>query len=393
MKTILVCKSGTVFRPRSSSKSSSSRGEQGETEGLIRHLVDRGDCNIVYFGRYSGDEILTHSVIGPSLDAVKPYTHDPASCPASAQDAGFDDDERELRQHDEIVGFINMMGYSATMSIVGNPKQTIVQAAGINYVAPMLAALQRLKIPRICIVTDPRCYPRDQEMTYGWGWARPRALLDQYALGFQTERVIGGSSFAVHTVYGAPQSWGTLERAQPVLSKVLSTCVAHAHVKTGIHKSSWDPWRSVLRDVPLGFEMWGEGWDDGPFEDEPWVRGPCRADEVSNMLSRGVACPVVEHTRGFLTGKPYVVRAAGAIPLLFGNYDSTGVLLPLDHPSRMHYDDSLRDKCEWVSEHVHELENIWDEALKPDFSVLDRLVDDLLAGKSLDGRYGEYVRS
>src|SRR5580765_254340 len=185
MKALIVCKSGSVFG------TSSPNGEVGETAGILDHLRDRyPKMRLIYFGHHTNQAIARH----PGWTFVKPQTEDVTeNSPSSVQFKGFILD-KEIMQSvlgtAEPLCLLNISGYTPTMSWLGNPKKTIVQLQSVKYQAPMLALLQNLQLRRVVINNDPRTYPKDQEMSLGWDYARPAALLDQCS--WNVYQVVGG---------------------------------------------------------------------------------------------------------------------------------------------------------------------------------------------------------
>lgn len=388
MKTILICKGGSVWRPRASSNA---RGEMGETEGIIRHLMEKygDDCRFVYYGAYQGEppcEAIYPNLVG--LDELSSHKD---------QVVNFETDADRLERFLPIVGFINVAGYAPTSSFVNNPMSAQVQAAAVRYTAPMLMALKTFGIPRIVVNTDPRTYPRDQEMTWDSDWIRPRALLDQWEDVRTWNKTVGGQRYTVKALPAMVQSWAhqlwntNLNDGPPAI-------VQHAHVATGIKNGEQNAWQDILFDPPHDLCVYGEGWEKSKWYELKNVRfmGKVKADKVLEIF-RSVRCsPVVSHTPGFLTGKPYVMYSQGCIPLLHRDYDRHGRIFPVEHP--------LRIKDSWMYKNTFnvlkrsdltygELMAEVQEYLQPDWAVLDALVEDLLQGKDLeDGRYGGFLK-
>lgn len=413
MKSIIVTKYGSVFRPRSNLVGASKTGEQGETEGVIRHLLDRRDCQVVYFGQYRGDPFPGLIVVESDLSRVKEVDGDPLLLSDDAQKAGFDNDMENVLQvcKTQPAAMICVDGYAPTFSHVYNPTGATVQCAAINYCAPQLALLESLKIPRICISNDPRCVPRDQEMSFGWEWTRPQACLGQWDHRLPS-RVIGGKRYDCRWVHARAESWAYLEQSDglPHADRADVNVIAHAHLEDGMRCGSQKAWRQVLTDAPEGTRVWGKGWEAfaQPNQDSfdggnVQFMGPCRPGDVSALLDATLCCPVVSHTPEFYTGKPWVLAARGVVPLLFGDgehshtYDPKGLLMDVQHnPCRIVKPGDFKHRCElyesrpdlWQSDM-----NWWRDRLRPDFSLLDEVIDRLLDGTFVeDERFGGYRR-
>jgi hypothetical protein len=304
---------------------------------------------------------------------------------------------------DQVIGFINVAGYAPTFSHVDNPRGAAVQAAAVRYTAPMHNALNVLRIPRIVINNDPRTYPRDQEMSYGWDYSRPAALLDQR--NGMTVGVVGGKKYVKHSVHGYCESWGHVPELSNSLD-IAATAIAHAHLDDGIRSGDPSAWDIVLGGgLPEGFRVIGRGWDHYHAYDPVLMPGPVRSTEVGPILAQAMCCPVVSHSPGFYTGKPYVCIANGCIPLLFGDgrhthtYDPRGDLVPLTHHTRIRVKGDLKrisetffSDREWYWETLKQFRQIF----VPRWDKLDQLVDDLVAGvdwqtdRGWRERYGGY---
>lgn len=376
---LFVCKSGSPFYSRSYVRRASSSGEQGETEGVIRHLVSRGDVRVVYFGITYGE--LPCEVITPAVEGLDEWTDGPT------QRDRFRRDEDAVRALGaELLGVINVSGYSPTMSLVDNEKGAQVQSSSIRYTAPMLNLLQAFKLPRVVINNDPRTYPKDQEMSFGWDWVRPRALLDQQQL--DGKQVVGGVKYRRNSVWAKCESWGFLER---VKNRRDLPCIilGHSHFRTGIKNGgkTREAWDNVMGEH-CTYPLYGAGWEGR----ENWL-GPLEAADVPQVLACARCCPVVAHTPRFYTGKPYVLVASGCVPLLYGGWDVPpgtwdpyGHFVPLDSSLRIRKPGDLERLVKWLEDDVYyeaQLET-WQHLCQPDWTWLDMVVDRLCSGVELD---------
>lgn len=391
MKTILICKAGCVFRTRACPGNAA--GEQGETEGIIRHLLKRNDINLVYFGSYSG-EALCDTIIQPEI-------HD-------LSDISLGGYQRELWKLDidnvksyEPAAFIQIAGYSPTFSVIDNPNYVKVQAAAVRYTAPMHNICQHFEIPRIVINNDPRTYPKDQEMTLmNWDWCRPRALLDQRSKDWIKK--VGGKGYKVRSLFSRCESWGYhIHRNN--LHEDPCVVIAHNHFDQGI--TNHDPlyrhaWRHILQPMlPENTHVYGNGWP----EDGKVYQGCVSPEDVLDLFQMHTCGPVVSHTHGFYTGKPYVMMSQGCIPLLHLDYDEYELLMPEEiwdtHGFRNTYrrlaerGDLARMAYELhsSSERYEEAFDHWTKALKPDWTILDQLVDSIVEDRFVDNAFGGYL--
>jgi hypothetical protein len=372
MSTLLVNKQGQVFRTRSFGKANKV-GEQGETEGLIRHLIEKWPGKVVYFGQCRGE--LPCDVI----DSCTPNDLNEWST-AAYQEECFAADVDVLKKYEPIAGMIQVAGYAPTFSHIDNPNGATVQAAAVRYSAPALNVMQKFALPRIIVNNDPRTYPRDQEMSMGWPHCRPVALLDQRDM--KRPQVVGGKSYARCSRYASCESWGFLQRTASAKT-VRSVCVAHAHFSDGIRNGDPNIWREIFTSgVPEDFKIYGKGW--GSWDN--WA-GVLNADDVQEVLSSAVCCPVVSHTPGFYTGKPYVIEASSCIPLPHRDYPFK-CKVPEDLVLR-DFVKQANDLWDNFELRVQSME-WWRKACVPEWSVLDELLEKLWEGKPIDN-FGGYV--
>lgn len=382
-KAILIAKGGGVFYTRKEAAKNSTSGEQGETEGIIRYLVAHPDVTPIYYGQYRGEHLC--DVFEPDIRGIT------EQCAGCEQTAAFERDYMRFMQeyfdHD-VIGFINVSGYSPTFSHIDNPNWATVQAAAVRYTAPMLDIIQRLKIPRIVVNNDPRTYPRDQEMAHDrWSYSRPAALLDQREKRW--DKVVGGKKFKCHSVYAAPESWAHHDPRENT-NRRYCTMIAHAHLHDGIRvpgrERALRQW--LHREYPLGFEVWGKGWERYEHYEPEIYPGVLKPDEVLDVLNETICCPVIAHEPGFYTGKIYVLVAQGCIPLLYGRgdeytYDPLEKILPLNSPFRFDSHRGFLDAVERVVERQSSLRDFWKKACEPRWEVLTDLIDDLLVGRDM----------
>jgi len=369
MKTLIVCKGGSVFYTRDLVIE---RGEQGETEGVIRRLIDRGDCNVVFYGQYRGEVIPGLTVVQSTIEGLDNWSLE------SEQREAYAKDHEELSKHDPIA-MINVTGQAPTSSLGWNPMGAACLAFAIRYNAPMLQALHELQLPRIVLSNDPRSYPRDQEMTWYSDYCRPAAMLDQCEASFN--KVVGGQEYAVHSKFANCQSWA-YQYERENTNQYPAVIVAHAHFNTGIKMGKPERWYELLDNLPEGTEIFGEGWDsyDGPQENLPWC-GKLKPAEVFKQFQMHVCGPVVPHTKGFLTGKPYIMISQGCIPLFHPEYDEGCELLPKDHWCRMKTPAEFKEKAEILWKDVEFREQMRESVklhLVPKWEIFDDMIDKLL---------------
>lgn len=404
--SILISKLGMVYRTRAESASASAVGEQGETEGIIHHLLDRGE-KLVYYGSYRGK-------IPDGLIVVQPSSRqlDDMSTGKAQRDA-FACDVEKLDEHAPYYGFIQVAGYSPTMCLIDNPNGATVQACTVKYTAPQMMACEHYQIPRCVLNCDPRNYPKEQEMSLVSDWWRPKALLDQ--IDFERVTTIGRRKYLRRSVYAGVERWAKLYRFAAEKT-IPCTVVAHAHMKDGLGSSGptgatcMEAWKQILApryDVESLFErgmaIYGKGWQHFPggLPNDMW-KGVIRPHLVEEVLARSKCGPIVTAMPGFYTGKIMVYLAQDCVPLLWGDgtdphtYDRHGRFLDLDSPWRLRKPGDLKmwvDLLKVDDYSRREMLAHFKRKTLPDWTLLDDLCDDLRAGKELDqDKYGGYTR-
>ncbi len=380
MKSLLITKTGGVFYTRQYASKNSSSGEQGETEGMFRHIHETfPDVPLVFFGHAYGLEeypYITH--IKPEIKGLTELS------PSSLQESLWAQDLEALCEYD-FAAALCVAGYSPTWSTINNARGAIIQLNSVKYSAPILNVIQRLGLPRIVINNDPRTYPKDQEMSYGWAHCRPAALLDQ--ISEQVHQVVGGRRYLRRSVYAAAESWGyhiTLPECEREYS---CTAIAHAHIDDGCkQRRRYGAWHTVLAgDRPDDFRIFGKGWTDKTVG----YAGVLKPNEVSVELRRSFSCPMVGLMPGFYSSKIFVAMAQDCLPICYGGkedpyaYDPFGKYVPLDSPYRIKVPGDLRTIVMMLQREHSEYRRMLKANVKPDFAVLDDCVIDLLDGRDV----------
>jgi hypothetical protein len=397
-RTIIVSKGGSVFRTREEGeKKASSSGEQGDTEGLLRHLLTL-DLQVVYFGHYRGEPLCDEKT-GNTLCLVTPNTEGITEWSLETeQEVRFRDDEDHLEAVCESYphAYINVCGYSPTFSMIGNPKGVTVQCCNVLYSAPMLNAIRHFKVPRILVNNDPRSYPKDQEMSLMYPEVIPAALLDQRDL--DAKQVIGGQEFERRSVYAACESWLYLEDVAHEWKdrKTIECCtIAHCHIGDGTKRkgrdSSWQTILSPKEDVDYlydrGFRIYGSGWEHFSQYDLELMPGKLRQDECVALARETICCPVTSCGDWFYTGKPFTLLKNGCLPILYGDgtdpytWDFAGRYVGLDHRLRITKPGDLKRRVKTHVEFYDELLEYYRERFTPNFAKLDKCLNDLAEGR------------
>jgi len=382
MKSLLIAKTGGVFYTRAHAAKNSSSGEQGETEGLMRHLHEAfPDVQIIFFGHAHGLEEypwITHI----ESHGTREYPNEPWLISSDQQKSNWAKDTAVIKEY-EPVAAICVAGYSPTWSTIGNARDACVQVNSLKYSGPALNLIQSLRLPRIVVNNDPRTYPKDQEMSYGWEYCRPAALLDQTS--GETYQVVGGRRYLRRSVYAAAESWG-FHLTLPAMERAYScTAIAHAHINDGCkQRGRYGAWHAVLTgDLPPDFRLFGKGWTD----DTVGYCGVLKPDEVSVELRRSFTCPMVGLAPGFYSSKIFVALAQECLPILYGRgeepfaYDPFGRYVPLDSPYRMRVPGDLKKIVMMLQAQDSGYRKQLAETVRPDYMLLDDCVVDLLDGR------------
>jgi hypothetical protein len=296
MARVIVSKYGMKWYSRECT--TNKIGEQGETEGIMRWLLGQGH-EVIYFGAHEG-EVDGVTFIRPHLDGL-----DAESSDRHQRELWTKDIEQLADLH--VTHAVQVNGMAPTFSWIDNPRGARLQSFAVRMCGPWLNVLQTLRLPRVCVNNDPRSYPRDQEMSYGWNHCRPSALLDQCSA--IKKMTVGGLDYRRVSVYGVCESYGYL----PVrLNTGEMNCVviAHNHANDSIaSKSDWSSLHELLKLMPE-IKIYGNGWE----VDDVNFMGPILPHQVLKEFSRAKTCFYVPHTPGFKTGKPYVATSCGCVP-------------------------------------------------------------------------------
>lgn len=410
MNTLLICKMGSVYRTRA--RAASAVGEQGETEGVIHHLLKNKKIRLVYFGRYDGEVPEGLTVINPDVSGMDEWAS------SEEQKKRWSNDIAALEPYAPFIGFIQVAGYSPTMSLIDNPNGATVQLASIKYSAPQLNVLMHFKIQRCMINCDPRNYPKDQEMSLlgeVGDWVRPRALLDQCDAEYVTR--IGGIRYCRISRYAGVELWAKLYPYKDVEKTRDCTIIAHAHIKDGVAATkSTGPgrelaWKHVLAPIDdlldlssRGLYIYGKGWQHytGALPRNTY-NGVIKPSQVEQVLAESKCGPIVAVMPRFYTGKIMVYLTQGCAPIFYGDgsedhphtYDPFARYLSLDSFCRIRKPGDLKIVVDMFCRNEQYRQQYIEELLsktRPNWSLLDELVTDLIADRDLGTRYGGYVK-
>lgn len=389
---VVIAKVGSVFYTRKLAAKNSSVGEQGETEGIINHLLDRGDIQVIYFGLWRGDVPDGLIVIEPHIDGFDEYTS------ASQQQQGWAKDADVVRPY-EPKAFINVTGYASTCCSVDNPAAAGVQACGIRYSGPAIGLMQSLHLPRICVNNDPRNYPREGEIVWNWDWCRPRAMLSQRTRDFQLE--LRERTLNCREVYCGAENWCEHIHHDDLTKRSACTMIAHAHIGDGCKRIERDvafahilaPQDEIEVLKLMGLHVYGDGWSGFCNYDDSYMHPPIKPSEVGRVLAQAKTCPAVAAGDDFYTGKLRTCLAQGCLPLFYGRgepftFDPFEKYVSLsDQRMRISMPGDLLRVVRWWDQHETErramVQELWTKSM-PDWSLFDNCVNDVLAGRDMD---------
>jgi len=395
--TILLSKMGAVAytaeASKKRSKKAASAGEQGTTDAVVTHLLKRDDFNLVYFGQWRGDIPDGMTYISSDVVGMDEY------CTSREQKERWANDIKAIEPYNPIA-YVTIAGYAAGLSIVDNPRVTSVQLCATRYTGPILNILQYFKLPRIVIVNDIRNYPKEIELSLGWDWIRPQALLSQRTKKWS--RKMYDVKWDINEVYAAAENWREfvqLPREQKTLSTIV---VGHAHMLDGKRLKGFDDiWRIILSDKIPDLKVYGAGWEHFSKYDPEYMVGLIAPDEVKALMSKSKTCPVAITGGELYTNKSRFCLAQNCLPLFYGNggpytMDPLGKYLPLDSELRIVLPGDFKRLVEYFDTHEHECQKLIDKMWRdtePDWSLLDDCIDDVLNGIELNyEKYGGYRR-
>lgn len=406
MKTVVVTKTGS---PCFVGMKGSARGD-ADTPSIVEHLCARGDIDVCYFGSCrnweEGWKDLDVTVFDPYLgDIVNEASVQNKSCEPALIDR-LDPFVADLQNGREIVAWIDCFGGTPSWSWPVNPLNATTQVFAVAYAAPALYAMHKTGGPRFAVVTDPKVYKRDGEMMHMWPEVFPKAVLSQEQRTWKKK--ISYNDVMVHAKYAACEFWLTHLMEPIVRDKQWDlTIAANAHFNEGRLPRDRDHlWYNILSLCdPERTRICGKGWEKAPqlyseFR-EMFVGVLPDMDAVREFMAIGIGSPVIPQMPGFNSTKPRLHALSGSVPYLFGDglqtmtYDRDARILPLNHPARWTIDggDPILTDAQ-ISETIE----LVLERTRPDFSVLDDLVDHALAGQvtwpdpAWLERFGGYVK-
>lgn len=379
MATILVAKTGgAISVGRSTAKS-----EGFETVNVIWHLNKMGH-KVILFGVVNGDTKMIEDhcqIIRPNLDGMKedvtPGEFEERMAPAL----------EEIRDLKPCV-WINMFGGGYSRSIPTG--ETKMMAAAVRYSAPILYVCSKMCIPRVMVVSDPKTILREIEITR-YPQLVPAAILSQW--DNVRKQSLFGSRYRVVDKHAKVEYWETqhLPINLDLSNKRYDIVVAaNTHADNGkVDGGRMETWHQILDGFKGNVAICGDGWY-GWEPKEQWLGVLPNRDRVHELMHQGWAGPMIPQVNGFATTKIRLKAMQGCVPIPHGRggpltYDLRGEIIPLDHPCRVLGKYDLERAFQYARNHRQEMLHMVLEKTRPDFSMLDEVVDLVQNGYTLEG--------
>lgn len=383
--TIIVNKSGGPLYGYGAENKISPVSSMCEIMGLLEYLATRDDIDVVYFGQVYGDVPEDIAVVEPLLDDLNDMSTGEKQRKHWEWDVLLMENTLKTLKYGPPIALLQVAGYSPTWATIDNAKGAQPQSVGVRHIGPALNMCQSLGLPRLIINNDPRTYPKDQEMSFGWDWTRPRALLDQW--DDERSMVVGGYKYRRNSVYAACESYHNFDLNGKNTDEQPCVIMSHAHISDGIKGGHGDAWDMVLEgnDYPVIGRGWPKG---GRYQDVT------RDNNINAIASTVMCSPVVAHTPGFLTGKPHRLIQYGCIPILFGDgehphtYDREGVYCNLATECRIRKPGDLKkivDKLEHDAPYREYLRTHWRKVCEPQWYKLNEMIENLVGAFHVGG--------
>lgn len=372
---VALMRTGTVLYA-DNHKASPVAGNQ-DALGILRYLTDAGH-DVAIYGQAQGFEDTGHTVFNIDTSGLNDHYafHDfklfrERFAPAIE---GLGNWKPDL--------CLNIVGACPTVSIDDNPWQVTCQMWAKRTVAPCLVACEELKLPRVCVVNDPRNYAKDHEMHY-MPWCRPCAILSQ---GVEViPRMLRGKKQFVHVADASAENWWSY--GMPLTNpfdrelKFETVVVAHTHMedsRIARHRDTvWDQVISSYEGERL--TLVGKGWEKTKHRD--LHGGLVKHDEVQHILRHAMQGPMIPIASRFNTGKlrEYVVAGCLPRPVISASYtyDAREKYVPLDSPLRVKAGEpwNVLNNPQWVRD--------LQQATTPDFSLLEKCMAEVVGADTL----------
>lgn len=370
----MICRTGSPYYPQDPKRPTG----EFDTHGTILGLLDAFPDQVVYYGTVKGKPPAGLHVVTPNMSGID------YEASSDEIDERCRPSEMRLREFGVKV-CVNLSGYTGTWSWPDNDNAARLTSTSVRSAAPQLRAMHNLNLPRIVVISDPKCYPKDGEMARMWPSIRPIALLSQEQRSWK--RCIQGVDFMQDAVHAKCEFWGVHGYIPPVAQKtVVVATAANTHfTEARLPRGRDDMWWDVLGDwLPRDLRICGKGWESYSEQwPDKFVGVVPSFTDALEVIGHGLFGPVVTQVEGFTSTKIRLHALMGSCPLPYDvspyRYDSACRYFAANSPSRIRNEpDRLAraiERCE-----QGEIDRILD-ITTPDFSVLTRCVSALLDGK------------
>lgn len=398
MKTIIVTKTGMVLNTPLIIKQSSSGGEIGETLGLLKHLVSLG-YQVIYFGKVKGELPTDVIHIIPEFIGKDGWESKQELMMMSKKNV------EQLKQYKPDL-FIDMVGmHSRLYPAIGSNLLIMT----VRYLSTILGAIGELDIPTICIETDVRGYPKNDEMNNIYPLLKPCALFSQRNIEFS--RIIYGVRYRIKEIRCDAHSWwrnAGWDRPEYIYFKNREwngTLLMHAHIQTGYKiKERHFAFHNVLGDIAelkelenRKFRVIGNGWEHFILSNGmpainmfPNMFQPAvPVCEIFNELANSKCCPMITPIKRNwpISAKASMAAWSGCMPIFYGRdeidfaYDPHEEYLSLGSKYRI---EKPGDLIRVLDSHLNELEitrergrlsNLFTPKFEPVTSCIDAILN------------------
>lgn len=271
-----------------------------------------------------------------------------------------------LLEHWRPDALVNVCGSEMTTlsPVVAAERGITTLDACWRYGWPLVEILRVLKLPRICVVTDVRCYPRETEITW-YPECLPAAVLSQQTIDHE-KRVLT-KRYRIRAVHSGCEAWRMIgvpvKKPRPA-SELLPRCaaLAHAHIdEARIDQFKKQLWSYIASPPAPAIDVYGVGWQAWDMIDPPYAMGSLapmgeirHGPEMYETLSRYPCGPLVPMLHGWVSPKYREYAVSGCVPLPYGRgqdvltYDHSrvtneGHVIPLQASCRFTSPEELLD--------------------------------------------------
>jgi hypothetical protein len=238
---------------------------------------------------------------------------------------GIGGNQNELRRVlQEVVAFrpdclVNITGseHTTLSPVTAEIRGVETLDGGWRYGWFLVEVLRELRLPRICVITDVRCYPRESEICLH-DYERPAAVLSQQ--DEQWEQKIVDSRWMIRAKYSGIERLRLtgVRQLQPVAQATGCIALANSHMQAArIDKHKRQLWAWIARDQVV--DAYGHGWEDPPGR----IIGhaPIEHSRIYGLLNQHACGPLVPMLHGWISPKYREYALGGCLPLPYGRGD------------------------------------------------------------------------